>query len=118
MALTSFKTLRRMLRFDKRNTWNARLRSDKLAGFWFLLHSLFNNLQSCYLVGPTVTVDEQLGIYSFRERSRYIPSKPARYALKFWSVNDSASAVTQLIILFDFANVHSKGQNTARLSAW
>ena len=117
MTLTKFKTPRRMLRFDKRSTWNVRLRSDKLAGFCFL-NSLVNNLQSCYLVGPTVTVDEQLGIYSFRERCRYIPSKPARYALKFWLVNDSASAVTQLIILLDFANVHSKGRNTARLSAW
>ena len=107
-----------MLRFDKCNTRNARVRSNKLAGFCFLLNSLVTIYRVISLWDQPVTVNEQLGLYSFRERCRYIPSKPARYWLKFWSVSDSASAVTQLMILLEFANVHRKMQNTARSSAW
>ena len=110
MTFTRFKTLRRMLRFDKRNTRNARLCSNNLAGFCFLFNSLASNSQSCYLVVSTVTV-EQLGLYSFRNRCRNIPSKPAKYALKFWSVNDPASAVTQLMILPEFVNAPEKAKH-------
>ena len=93
MTLTRFKTLKRMLRFDNRNTMNARLHGDKLAAVR-LLNGLVNDHQSCYLPGSTATEDKQL--FPFRGRCMYfqcIPSKPVvKYGLKFWSVNDSATA--------------------------
>ena len=60
-----------------------------------LLDGLVNNSQRAYWPGVehgSVTVDEQL--YPFRGRCRYIqyiPSKPAKYGLKFWALCDSTT---------------------------
>ena len=93
MTLSRFKLLRRHLRFDNRATRNARLQRDKLAAVRLLLDGLTNNSQKCYFPGPAITIDEQL--YPYRGRCKfvqYIPSKPAKYGLKFWSLNDSQTA--------------------------
>lgn len=93
MSLTRFKDIRRFLRFDNRETRNGRLMRDKLAAVRMLLDGLVQNSQSCYIPTETVTVDEQL--YPYRGRCRYIqyiPSKPAKYGLKFWSLNDTVNS--------------------------
>ena len=58
-----------------------------------LLDGLTNNSQKCYFPGPTVTIDEQ--IYPYRGRCKFVqfvPSKPAKYGLKFWSLKYSQSS--------------------------
>ena len=100
MTLTRFKELRRFLRFDNRATRASRLQRDKLAAVRLLLDGLTHS-QQCYLLGETITIDEQL--YSFRGRCRfiqYIPSKPAKYGLKFWCLNDSTSAYCWNIVMY------------------
>ena len=50
---------------------------------------------------PAETVNEQL--YSFRIRCRYIqyiPSKPAKYGLKCWSVNNAATVYRWNLLMF------------------
>lgn len=54
---------------------------------------LNSNLQSCYVAGPAVTVDEQLYPYRGGIRfTQYIPSKPAKYGIKVWWVCDAKSS--------------------------
>jgi hypothetical protein len=90
MSYNRFRTIRRVLRFDNKETRNARLRSDKLAAVRLLLDSFVENSQACYFPSASVTVDEQL--YPYRGRCayrQYIPSKPSKYGLKFWLLSDS-----------------------------
>ena len=70
----------------------ARFRNDRIAATRPLLDSLVTNSQKCYIHNECVTVDEEL--YPFRGRCSYIqymPSKPARYGLKFWVLADAQS---------------------------
>lgn len=51
------------------------------------------NIKSAVIPGESLTIDEQL--YPFRGRCpfrQYLPKKPARYGLKYWSVCDSKTA--------------------------
>lgn len=92
MPLSTFTEIRRTLRFDNTNTRQARLRNDKLAANRLLLNGFNANSKATYVLSDCVTIDEQL--YSFRGRCRYvqyIPSKPAKYGLKFWLLCDSSS---------------------------
>ncbi len=61
-----------------------------MAAVRLLLDGFVSHSQKAYVPGPSVTVDEQL--YPYRGRCRYIqymPSKPAKYGLKFWLACDS-----------------------------
>ena len=94
MSLNRFKEIQSSLRFDNPETRQSRQRNDKLAAIRLILDSFTQNSQKCYMPGEAgVTIDEQL--YPFRGRCRfiqYIPSKPAKYGLKFWALNDSATS--------------------------
>jgi hypothetical protein len=90
MGLNRFKLIRSVLRFDNIETRQGRMARDKLAAVRLLLDGFVQNSQRAYVPGHSVTVDEQL--YPFRGRCRYrqyMPSKPARYGLKFWLACDS-----------------------------
>lgn len=90
MALRRFEEIRRVLRFDNPMTRQARSIRDKLAAVRLLIDGFISNSQRCYQHSECVTVDEQL--YSFKGRCRYIqymPSKPAKYGLKYWVLSDA-----------------------------
>lgn len=90
MSLNRFKLIRGILRFDNVETRQARLMRDKLAAIRLLLDGFVDHSQRAYIPGASITVDEQL--YPYRGRCRYrqyMPSKPAKYGLKFWLASDS-----------------------------
>ena len=95
MSLTRFRQIQRFLRFDNKETRNGRLVRDKLTAVRLLLDGFVDNSQLCYNPGVkngSITVDEQL--FPYRGRCRYIqyiPSKPAKYGLKFWAACDSTT---------------------------
>ena len=92
MTLQRFVEIKRMLRFDNKDSRNARLRNDKMAANRILLDGFNSNAKAAYRLGECVTIDEQL--YPFRGRCRYvqyIPSNPAKYGLKFWLLCDSTT---------------------------
>lgn len=92
MSRNRFSLILKYIRFDNGATREARLRADKAAAISDIFAMLNDNLLKCYVAGENVTVDEQL--YPFRGRTRftqYIPSKPAKYGIKVWWVNDSQS---------------------------
>lgn len=102
MSLTRFQEIQCALRFDNPETRQARLRNDKLAAVRLLLDGLASNSQRCYNPGLSgVTVDEQL--YPYRGRCRfiqYIKTKPAKYGLKSWCLNDCETAYCWNIIMY------------------
>ena len=90
MSINRFEEIRRMLRFDNRATRIASLRNDKLAANRLLLDGLVANSQKSYVHSECVTVNKEL--YPFRGRCphiQYMPSKPAKYGLKFWVLADA-----------------------------
>ena len=86
-----FQFLLRALRFD-----DPELRLQNVADKFNLVRVVWDrfmgNCRSLYIAGPTVTVDEMLPPFRGKVNFRmYIPSKPAKYGLKFFMVNDSKS---------------------------
>ena len=92
MSVNRFEQIRGALRFDNPTTRKSSQARDKLAAVRLLLDGFVENSHRCYQHSECVTVDEQL--YPFRGRCSYIqymPSKPAKYGLKFWIVADANS---------------------------
>jgi len=93
VSLKTFCCISRVLRFDDKSDRRARRADDKLApirDFWEHWEEI---LSKFYNPGTNVTVDEQL--VGFRGRcpfKQYIPSKPAKYGIKIWTLCDSASS--------------------------
>ncbi|KAL1276358.1 hypothetical protein QQF64_035981 [Cirrhinus molitorella] len=84
MSLTDFEKLSRVLRFDDKSTRAARRETDKLAPIRELWEKWVERLPMMYNPGLNVTVDECL--LGFRGRcpfKQYMPSKPAKYGLKY-----------------------------------
>jgi hypothetical protein len=85
MALTRFKHMCALLRFDDKLTRNNRRRNDKFAPIRTLFESAMKQMPKYYKPGESVTIDETLvpfrGRCAFRQ---YMPLKPARYGLKFF----------------------------------
>ncbi|XP_067108275.1 LOW QUALITY PROTEIN: piggyBac transposable element-derived protein 4-like [Osmerus mordax] len=81
------------IRFDDRGTRAARRATDKLAAIREVWDMWVERLPRLYDPGPEVTVDEQL--LAFRGRcpfKQYMPSKPAKYAIKSWVLCDAKSS--------------------------
>ena len=92
MSVNRFEEIRRALRFDNPRTRQGGQIRNKLAAVRLLIDGFIENSQSSYVHTECVTVDEQL--YPFRGRCRYVqymPSKPAKYGLKFWILGDANS---------------------------
>lgn len=89
MPLKRFKTFLASARFDDKSTRTVRQQADKLAAITELFDAFVEKSNSLYNPSPFVCVDETLvgfrGRCSFRV---YIPSKPARYGIKVWSLCD------------------------------
>ena len=71
---------------EKRNT------NDSFAPVRDIWERLMANCWRLYTAGPVVTVNEMLAPFRGRVPFRmYIPSKPAKYGLKIFMVNDASS---------------------------
>lgn len=93
MPLKRFKNLSRVIRFDNKNTRSERRILDKFAPIRDLWNMWAEILPKLYNPTHDVTVDEQL--VAFRGRCpfrQYIPSKPAKYGIKFWVLCDSTTS--------------------------
>ena len=84
-----FEWLMRTLRFDNREERDTEDRFAPIRDIWDMFIS---NCRRLYTAGPVVTVDEMLAPFRGRVPFRmYIPSKPAKYGLKIFMVNDAKS---------------------------
>lgn len=93
MSLEKFTTISRVIRFDDKANRIERRRTDKLAAVREIWDKWVEVVQKLYYPGENVTVDEQL--VAFRGRcpfKQYIPSKPAKYGVKIWTLCDSKSS--------------------------
>ena len=88
-----FEFILRALRFDNPDTRAQRSRGgDKFYHIRELWDTTINNGQSLWVCGPVMTVDEQLAPTRAKcPFKMYIPSKPAKYGIKFFMVNDAES---------------------------
>lgn len=83
MSIQRFWSISRFIRFDDGQTRQQRKKMDKAAAISDVFQMLYANLKSGYVPGTNVTVDEQL--FAFRGGTgftQYMPSKPAKYAIK------------------------------------
>jgi len=79
-----------LLRFDDKNTREARRAADKFAPIRDLWNYFGEQCRTMYTPSPYLTVDEQL--LGFRGRCpfrQYIKSKPDRYGIKLWLCADA-----------------------------
>ncbi|KAM3934900.1 piggyBac transposable element-derived protein 4-like [Leptodactylus fuscus] len=93
MSLERFHDISRVLRFDSKTDRMERRAKDKLAPIRNVWNQWVEILPKLYNSGENVTVDEQL--VAFRGRCpfrQYIPSKPAKYGIKIWTLCDSKSS--------------------------
>ncbi len=90
MRETRMHFLLRMLRFDDITTRNESRQTDYLAPIRQIFTQFVENCKTVYSLGDTFTIDEMLvgfrGQCPFRQ---YIPSKPAKYGIKIYSIVDS-----------------------------
>ncbi|CAF1503089.1 unnamed protein product [Rotaria sordida] len=85
MGRSRFEKIISCLRFDDKTTREERKKTDKFAAIREIWSDFEDNIKTCYVPGPYVTIDEQLlpfrGKCPFRQ---FIPKKPDKYGLKFW----------------------------------
>ncbi len=85
MSRNRFETIVSCLRFDGKTTRNERKQTDKFVAIREIWSDFQNNLRKYYLLGPSVTIDENL--LGFRVKCpfrQYIPKKYDKYgSLKF-----------------------------------
>lgn len=92
MSLKQFKKLCRVIRFDDKASRTERRARDKLAPIRELWDKWVDNQQRIYVPHETITIDEQLlGFRGRCEFKQYMPSKPAKYGIKFWVLCDSVT---------------------------
>lgn len=90
MPRARFMFLSSCIRFDNRTTRNRDDRFAPIRQFWEIF---IKNCCDCYTPSGDLTVDEIL--LGFRGRSKfrmYIKSKPDKYGLKFFSLNDPSTS--------------------------
>lgn len=83
MSAERFNFLIKCLRFDDKQTRDARKKDDKFTHIRELWQNMIYNFQKWYTPGSYITVDEQL--VGFRGRCpfrMYIPNKPNKYGIK------------------------------------
>lgn len=95
MSLQKFRFLIRCIRFDDLDTRIQRKVTDKFAPFREVFDLFINNCKQNYSIGEFGTIDETL--VAFRGRcpfKMYIPSKPAKYGIKVFSLVDAKMSYT------------------------
>ena len=86
-----FRFLLACLRFDDRETRKTRVYDDNFAAIRDLWTRFIGNCNRYYNPSQNLTIDEQL--LGFRGNARfrvYMKTKPARYGLKIFIMNDSS----------------------------
>lgn len=95
MGKNRFRLLLRALRFDDFTDREERKKTDKLAPIREVFDSFVEKCKANYEIGQYATIDEMLeafrGKCSFRQ---YIPSKPAKYGIKIYSLADAENWYT------------------------
>lgn len=90
MSRNRFDMITKFLRFDLSNSRNIRRQKTKFAPMGSIYDMWQQKLGKPYIPHEYVTVDETLvpfrGRCSFKQ---YMPSKPAKYGLKFWCLCDA-----------------------------
>lgn len=90
MSMQRFLFLLRHIRFDDHNTRLERKANDKLAPIREVFQKVVSNYKDQFSPSQMTTVDEMLvgfrGKCVFRQ---YIPSKPAKYGVKIFSLSDA-----------------------------
>lgn len=92
MSLKRFKVFVAAARFDDKATRTERIQTDRLAPIREMFDEFVDKCKRFYNPSPFVCVDESL--LAFRGRCRfkvYIPSKPAKYGIKVWSLCDTGT---------------------------
>ena len=95
MSYRRFLLLTRHLRFDDKSTRAQRKEVDKLAPIRDIFDEFVENCILNYNPSEYVTIDEML--HAFRGRCsfvQYIPSKPAKYGVKFFAMCDAKTFYT------------------------
>uniref|UniRef100_A0A8D0GYX9 PiggyBac transposable element-derived protein domain-containing protein n=1 Tax=Sphenodon punctatus TaxID=8508 RepID=A0A8D0GYX9_SPHPU len=93
MSLARFNKITRFLRFDDRLQRRSSGVTSKLGPVTEIWQLFLSTLSKSFVPFESVTVDEQL--VSFRGRCpfrQYMPSKPAKYGIKFWLCCDSKTS--------------------------
>ncbi|XP_045489690.1 piggyBac transposable element-derived protein 4-like [Pieris rapae] len=83
MSAERFNFLLKCIRFDDKQTRDARKAIDKFAHIREVWQNMIDNFQKWYTPGSYITIDEQL--VGFRGRCpfrMYIPNKPNKYGIK------------------------------------
>ena len=90
MSQKRFLALLKYIRFDDKRTRAFRQQTDKAAPIRDIWNFFNENLANNYDPHEAFTVDEQFFPYRGRTKfTQYIPSKPAKYGIKFWWACDS-----------------------------
>lgn len=92
MSRTRYELISKYLRFDVTSTRQRRRQETKFAPMGAVYDMWEQRLSKPFIPYEYVTVDETL--VAFRGRCRfkqYMPSKPAKYGLKFWCLCDAAT---------------------------
>lgn len=93
MSRNRFQNILRVIRFDNAGERRKKRSPDKLQPIREYFEIWNDYLQDAYIPSWCMTVDEQLvtfrGKCPFRQ---YIPSKPGRNGIKFWTICDSITA--------------------------
>lgn len=95
--MATFNTFRiRCIHWNTNRNWchtQQRKKTDKAAAISQIFGILNTNSNSCYKPRNNLTIDEQLFPYRGGTGfTQYIPSKPAKYGIKIWSICDSESS--------------------------
>ncbi|XP_046384823.1 piggyBac transposable element-derived protein 4-like [Ischnura elegans] len=91
MSRSRFENILSCLRFDNKETREARKREtkNKAEAVSEMMNLFSSACKSSFIPGPNITVDEHL--CTFRGRCAfkvYIPSKPGKYGIKIWMAVD------------------------------
>jgi hypothetical protein len=94
MSRDRFKLIANKICFDEIESREMRKTASPKFFKMKEVFSLFKrNIKRCLVPGERLCIDEML--YAFRGRCsfrQYIPNKPAKYGIKFWSIVDVASS--------------------------
>lgn len=90
LAKNRMKQLLENLTLDEKRTRTTRQEKDKMAAVREIWDIFVTNLQKYYIPSENLTVDEQLyGYRGYVPARAYMPSKPTKYGIKIFWLNDS-----------------------------
>lgn len=93
MSKNRMRSLLRFCRFDDADTRDTRLQVNKMAPINEIWNLFLARLQTCFIPGDALTVDEQLMPTRARCKFRqYMPNKPGKYGIKIFWCCDSKTA--------------------------